>query len=62
MSTVTAEMIVRVYWQRMQANMFVEAADLMADTFVAEWPQSHERIRGRENYARINDEYPANGV
>jgi ketosteroid isomerase-like protein len=62
MSERTAEAIVREYWWRMQANTFAAAAELMADTFVAEWPQSQERIRGRENYARINAEYPAHGV
>lgn len=31
---------------------------LASDTFVEEWPQSRERIRGRENAKAINDNYP----
>jgi hypothetical protein len=34
---------------------------LLADTFVAEWPQSNERIRGRSNYIRVNTDYPSHG-
>jgi len=30
-----------------------------ADDFTAEWPQSGERIRGRENMRAINENYPA---
>lgn len=37
---------------RMQSEMF-------ADDVVQEWPQSGERIRGRENIAAINESYPA---
>ena len=33
--------------------------DIAADDFVEEWPQSGERIRGRENAKAINDNYPA---
>jgi len=32
--------------------------ELAADGFVEEWPQSGERIRGRENAKAINDNYP----
>lgn len=32
--------------------------DLAADDFVQEWPQSGERIRGRDNAKAINDNYP----
>jgi ketosteroid isomerase-like protein len=32
--------------------------DLAADDFVEEWPQSGERIRGRDNAKAINDNYP----
>ena len=30
----------------------------MADDFILDWPQSGERIRGRENYAAMNVQYP----
>jgi hypothetical protein len=32
--------------------------DLAAEDFVQEWPQSGERIRGRDNAKAINDNYP----
>jgi ketosteroid isomerase-like protein len=32
--------------------------ELQADDFVEEWPQSGERIRGRDNSKAINDNYP----
>jgi hypothetical protein len=31
--------------------------DLAADDFIQEWPQSGERIRGRDNAKAINDNY-----
>ena len=33
--------------------------DLSAEDLVQEWPQSGERIRGRDNAKAINDNYPA---
>jgi ketosteroid isomerase-like protein len=33
--------------------------DLASDDFVQEWPQSGERIKGRDNVKAINDNYPA---
>jgi hypothetical protein len=35
-----------------------EQYDLAAEDFVEEWPQSGERIRGRDNAKAINDNYP----
>jgi len=32
--------------------------DIQTDDFVEEWPQSGERIRGRDNAKAINDNYP----
>ncbi|HEV8470258.1 MAG TPA: nuclear transport factor 2 family protein [Candidatus Limnocylindria bacterium] len=33
--------------------------EMSADSIVLEWPQSGERIRGRENIAAVNRNYPA---
>jgi SnoaL-like protein len=33
--------------------------EMAADDIVQEWPQSGERIRGRDNIKAINDNYPA---
>ena len=35
-----------------------ELTNATADDFVQEWPQSGERIRGRDNAKAINDNYP----
>lgn len=52
---------VREFWRRMATNDFASVRPLLAADFVCEWPQSNERIRGGESFARMNAEYPANG-
>src|SRR5262245_9340636 len=49
------------YWQLMMTNDFRSVGVVLSDDFVIEWPQSNERIRGRDNYAALNEEYPAHG-
>jgi len=53
--------VVREFYQRMNTNDFHLAGELLSDQFVLEWPQSKERIRGRENFIAVNAEYPASG-
>ena len=53
----TAE-VVRQLWARMEARDWGGVGDVLADEIVVEWPVSGERIVGRENYLRINAEYP----
>ena len=53
---------VRDFWRRMASNDFDSVAAVLAPAFVLEWPQSRERIRGAERFARMNREYPAHGV
>lgn len=53
--------VVRDFWLRMNGNDFWAVGDLLTDDFLLEWPQSNERIRGREPFARMNAEYPARG-
>ncbi|MFU8851932.1 nuclear transport factor 2 family protein [Micromonospora sp. SL1-18] len=50
--------IVQELWDRMQARDWAGLGELLADDLVVEWPVSAERIVGRENYVRINAEYP----
>jgi ketosteroid isomerase-like protein len=50
--------IVRELWDRMQARDWAGLPELLADDLVVEWPVTAERIVGRENYVRINAEYP----
>jgi hypothetical protein len=45
----------------MATNDFQSVAAVLSPEFVLEWPQSRERIRGVQNFARMNQEYPANG-
>jgi ketosteroid isomerase-like protein len=50
----TAERI----WELMAHRDWDGMASLLADDFVEEWPQSGERIRGRDNVMAINTNYP----
>lgn len=58
---ISAEQVVREFWRLMATNDFHAVRAVLADEFVMEWPQSRERIRGGENYARMNAEYPTDG-
>ncbi len=53
--------VVREFWRLMASNDFDSVAAVLAPDFVLEWPQSGERIRGAERFARMNREYPARG-
>jgi ketosteroid isomerase-like protein len=53
--------VVRRFWALMGSNDFPAVGAVLADDFVLEWPQSRERIRGRDDFARMNAEYPAHG-
>ena len=46
----------------MGTNDFHAVGAVLADEFVLEWPQSNERIRGRDRFAAMNSEYPAKGA
>ena len=45
----------------MASNDFYSVQTVLAEEFVLEWPQSKERIRGAERFARMNCEYVAHG-
>lgn len=53
--------VAREYWRLMGSNDFHAVGAVLASEFVLEWPQSRERIRGAERFARMNAEYPAHG-
>jgi len=61
MSDVASRQVVERFWAAMGENDFQAAGELLHDEFVLEWPQSGERIRGRENFVAINEQYPAAG-
>lgn len=54
--------VIGEFWRLMATNDFASVAAVLADEFVLEWPQSRERIRGAERFARMNSEYPAQGA
>ena len=53
--------VVQQFWRLMASNNFQSVGAVLADDYVLEWPQSKERIRGRANFAAMNEEYPAHG-
>ena len=48
----------RSLWEAIEAGRWDAAAALMHDDFVQEWPQSHERIVGRDNALAVNRNFP----
>jgi ketosteroid isomerase-like protein len=54
--------IVERFWQTMNGNDFYKVGEWLHDEYILEWKQSGERIRGRENFARLNTAYPAAGL
>jgi hypothetical protein len=53
--------VAREFWRLMGTNDFPSVAAVLAQDFLLEWPQTKERIRGAERFARMNQEYPAHG-
>lgn len=53
---------VKKFWELMASNDFRSVGQVLGDDFVLEWPQSNERIRGLDNFAAVNEEYPAHGL
>jgi ketosteroid isomerase-like protein len=53
--------VVQEFWRLMAGNDFYAVRTVLARGFVLEWPQSNERIRGADNFAAVNSEYPAHG-
>ncbi len=50
--------VVEQLWQAMDRFDFEAAGDLLHEDYVCEWPQSRERIRGRNNFVAVNKNYP----
>ena len=60
--TTAAAKVVREFWRLMGTNDFHAVGAVLADDFILEWPQSNERIRGRQRFATMNVEFPAKGL
>src|SRR5262249_8478679 len=56
-----AEAVVREFWRLMATNDFHAVKAVLADDVLVDWPQSKERLRGPDHFARMNAEYPAHG-
>lgn len=54
----TVERLRTVYENESLEDLARAVYELCADDVVQEWPQSGERIRGRDNARAINDNYP----
>ena len=48
----------RDYWTRLEARDWEAWGALLADDVVARWPQTAERVTGREALVRYNQHYP----
>ena len=54
--------ILENFWRTMETNDFHAACQLLHDDYTLEWPQSGERIVGKDNFAAVNTNYPAEGT
>jgi ketosteroid isomerase-like protein len=50
--------MVQSLWSAFDRFEFDAVAELLHDDFICDWPQSRERIRGRDNFIAINTHYP----
>lgn len=62
MANTKSKEIIKNFWLAMESNDFYKASELLHDDFTLEWHQSGERIRGRENFAKLNTAYPVQGI
>lgn len=53
--------IVIAFWSAMATNDFVKASQWLSPDFEGFWPQSREKIIGRDNFSAINSNYPVEG-
>jgi ketosteroid isomerase-like protein len=52
-------LVVRRLWDLFEARDWEGAAALLHEDVVVDWPWSAERIRGRDNFIRVNRHHPA---
>lgn len=61
MAQETSRQIVERFWRTMNTNDWVVVGQLLHEGYALEWPQSGERIRGRDSFVAVNAHYPAAG-
>ena len=49
---------VAALWDAFDRRVFDDALPWLDPGFIAEWPQTNERIRGAEAFVRLNEAYP----
>lgn len=49
---------VRLFWERMEARDWDAVAARLDEGVVVDWPHTGERIRGRDNYLAVQQNYP----
>lgn len=52
------EALVQDLWRYFHERKWEQSKQLLHEDFVAEWPQSRERFRGRDNFLAMNQAYP----
>ncbi len=52
------KVVVRRFWAALDERDWAGAAATLAPEYVGEWPQSRERVVGREAFVAINEHYP----
>jgi len=57
----TTRSLIEHFWQTMDTNDWLAASQLLHEEYVLEYPQSGERMLGREGFIAINARYPAAG-
>jgi ketosteroid isomerase-like protein len=50
--------VVGELWRRIQARDWHGVGALLAEDVVVDWPETGERIRGRDNFVELNRNYP----
>ncbi|MGO1080106.1 nuclear transport factor 2 family protein [Inquilinus sp. CA228] len=50
--------VVTALWRAFDARDWSRALGLLADDFVADWPQTCERVRGADAFIALNANYP----
>ena len=55
---ITAGALAAELWRLFDVGRFRDALALLSEDFEAHWPNTRERIRGRENFIALNENYP----
>lgn len=56
------EAVLRRYGEIMASHDYGRLEEVLHSDYVAEWPQSRERVRGAKNIQRIMEEYPGGAI